>query len=350
MMRAATLTCTMLILCACTAVTSKHTPLSTKTSTGVDYSLPAGILTLRIHRADLGNSYIAYIPSISQPSIVPDPGFTYTLTHDPRFTASDNLVVHKTDSGLLQKVDLKSNDETGDVIVTAVDLAKSIFLGIPSEATPPATILGIESARVLVFEAQFDPFNQTVLEKVLSAASEATHNANGNSRLSLSARFERSGVAVGAEQIAKPTLCTASICYREMATFDLIIRDGTKEVFRQKVGLPDKTRISGFSIERAAFVEKRTILDFSNGVLKQIQVDKPSQAVKLLRIPLDIASAVIAIPAEIIQLKIDTTSDTDKLHDARTKELDAKIKLLEKERELHNYFLERDKENDDPLR
>ena len=132
-------------------------PLGAKTSNGVDYSLPAGILTLRIHKTNLGNGYFAYVPSISEPSIVPDPGFTYTLTHDSRFTASDKLIIHKTDSGLLRQVDLESKDETGDIIISTVDLAKSILFGIPAEEAPPATTLGTESGRVLVFEAQFDP-------------------------------------------------------------------------------------------------------------------------------------------------------------------------------------------------
>lgn len=350
LIRTVTLTCATLVLCACTAVTSKHTPLGSKTSNGVDYSLPAGILTLRIHKTSLGNGYFAYVPSVTQPSIVPDPGFTYTLMHDPRFTASDNLVIHKTDSGLLEKLELTAKDETGDVIVTTVDLAKSILLGIPSEEAPPGAIIGTEPTRVLVFEAQFDPFDEVVLDDVFSAASEATHNSNGNSHLNLSARFERLGMSMGTEQVADSKLCTASICYREVATFDFIIRDGDEEILRKKMSLPDKTRISGFSIQRAAFVEKRTVLNFSNGVLKEVEIEKPSQAVRLLRIPLDIASALIAIPAQIIQLKIDTTSDTDKLHQARTKELEAKMKLLEKERELNKYLIERDKANRDALR
>lgn len=349
LMRTTALTCAILILCACTAVTSKHTPLGSKTSNGVDYSLPAGVLTLRIHKIGLEKGYIAYVPSITQPSIVPDPGFTYTLSYDPRFTASDHIVIQKTDSGLLTKVDLKSKDETGSVIATTVDLAKSAIFGIPPEEGPPGTILGTEPGRVLVFEAQFDPFDEMALNDVFSAASAATHKSGENDRLKLSARFERSGMAVGTGQVADSKLCTASICYREMATFDLIVLDDNEVVLRRKISLPDKTRISGFSVERAAFVEKQTILDFSNGILKNVEIEKPSGALELLRIPLDIASALIAVPAEVIQLKIDTASDTDKLHKARTTELDAKLKLLQKERELNKYLLERDKLNEDPL-
>jgi hypothetical protein len=82
-------------------------------------------------------------------------------------------------------------------------------------------------------------------------------------------------------------------------------------------------------ITRAAFVRKVTNLTFDSGVLTEIHIEKPSEALAFMEIPLTIAKAILSVPAELIQLKINYSSRDKELHDARKAELEAKQALLD---------------------
>ncbi|MFP6740060.1 MAG: hypothetical protein VCD33_00285, partial [Alphaproteobacteria bacterium] len=88
------------------------------------------------------------------------------------------------------------------------------------------------------------------------------------------------------------------------------------------------------NIDRTMFVNQATTIDFDDGMLRKIDIDKPSEALAAIQIPIDIVNAIVAIPAELIQFKIDTSGQSEELHEAQIGELMAREDLLDFQRQL----------------
>jgi hypothetical protein len=66
---------------------------------------------------------------------------------------------------------------------------------------------------------------------------------------------------------------------------------------------------------------------FENGLVKTHKTEKPSEALAIASLPLDIIRAVFQTTAELIQLKIDTSGKETALANAKVAEIDAKKAL-----------------------
>lgn len=110
---------------------------------------------------------------------------------------------------------------------------------------------------------------------------------------------------------------------------------GTKlGVLRTTVFLPNRSPVMSYDIRRAALVSKTTKLAFSNGSLVDVSVDKPSQVLAGVKVPLEIAKSVVALPTDLIQLKINIASSNNALLAAQTAQLTALSNQLVAERAL----------------
>src|SRR3546814_1557053 len=83
------------------------------------------------------------------------------------------------------------------------------------------------------------------------------------------------------------------------------------------------------TVTRAAFDEKTTTIDFEEGTLKQVDISKTSEVLEIVSLPVEILKAIVAIPAELIQLKIDTTNQEKNLIDAQKAHIETQLKLIE---------------------
>jgi len=98
--------------------------------------------------------------------------------------------------------------------------------------------------------------------------------------------------------------------------------------------LPNEASVLALDISRAAFVEKKINVDFDDGILKQVTIKKPSGALELVSIPIEIIQAFVALPGELVQLKINLSSKDKNLYEAQKMELAAKQQLLDYQKEL----------------
>jgi hypothetical protein len=77
------------------------------------------------------------------------------------------------------------------------------------------------------------------------------------------------------------------------------------------VGMPNLGPILSIGVERALFATRDTDLVFNQGVLTDVSIDKKSELVGFVRIPLAVAKAVVGVPAQILQIRIaDTRNQT----------------------------------------
>jgi hypothetical protein len=119
------------------------------------------------------------------------------------------------------------------------------------------------------------------------------------------------------------------VCFRPQIPYHLTFREGRAVIEERILLLPDHSPKICMPIERAAFVKKVTNLTFDRGILTEVHIGKPSEALGFMDIPVSIAKAIASVPAELIQLKINYSNKEKDLVDARKAELEAKQALLE---------------------
>lgn len=85
---------------------------------------------------------------------------------------------------------------------------------------------------------------------------------------------------------------------------------------------------------RGVFVKKRVDFAVTDGVLTGIEVDKPSELLAIVSLPVDILKAIAAIPGEILTVKIKQLSDEKGLTAAQVELLKAQIDLIKQRQAL----------------
>lgn len=115
------------------------------------------------------------------------------------------------------------------------------------------------------------------------------------------------------------------------------------------VSVMDTKKMFNVPITRASFVKKTNKIVLSNGIVTSNEIKKPSSVEGFLSIPINIAKAIVSVPAQLVQLKIDTTTRNKNLETA-VKDLNAAMleneKLaLSKENELEKIKIQIQKDS-----
>jgi hypothetical protein len=121
--------------------------------------------------------------------------------------------------------------------------------------------------------------------------------------------------------ILNPWLLPHSVYYRLLIPYQVSLTfsatDGGYYKSSQIPYVPNKhSPILSCDINRAAFVTKTTTLTFADGVLTGSVIAKPSEVAGFMSIPLDVATAIVAVPGSIVKFRIDKTTQEKALVDA----------------------------------
>jgi hypothetical protein len=107
--------------------------------------------------------------------------------------------------------------------------------------------------------------------------------------------------------------------------------------------LPNEAICLYVPVTRAAFVKAHTSVRFDRGMLTEVESDKPSEMLAFVKIPIDAASAILAIPAELLTVRIKKTEQKTDLAaqqqaktDAERQKLESQIELLDAARKLND--------------
>lgn len=76
---------------------------------------------------------------------------------------------------------------------------------------------------------------------------------------------------------------------------------------------PDRGPIVRVPVERIAFGNADYKFDFTSGMLVQATIDRDNSILNIVKVPAKIAEAIIALPAALVQFKIDQTKDEEAL-------------------------------------
>lgn len=128
------------------------------------------------------------------------------------------------------------------------------------------------------------------------------------------------------------------IYYRPLLGYNISIFDYNNQIKSYQLLVPDLRHVSYFPLLRAPFIKKVSSLSFNNGMLNSFTLDRPSQAEGFISIPIDLAKAIVGIPAELISIKINTAGQNSQLVNAKIKSLqddvNYKIQLLQYQRQI----------------
>jgi len=75
--------------------------------------------------------------------------------------------------------------------------------------------------------------------------------------------------------------------------------------------MPNLSPVLAVDVKRALFSTRKTRLEFNKGVLADVTVEKGSEALGFVAIPLVVAKAIVDVPAQIVKVRLtDTKNET----------------------------------------
>jgi hypothetical protein len=122
------------------------------------------------------------------------------------------------------------------------------------------------------------------------------------------------------------------IYYRPLMACKLIFITDDLEIgsrYERLLYLPNKSPVIAFDITRPAFTEKVIKLTFTQGVLSEVYLKKPSEAVGALKIPADILKAVSGMPLELQQFRVNNDKAYNDLLAAQIQQIQLQQQLLQ---------------------
>lgn len=283
---------------------------------GIPYALPRGVVTITAERDAAGKVTITPVARF-----LPDPNYRYvaSLTEGP---FHDDKVVLQTTDGLLTSA-------TSTVVDRNVDILKQVIAIITQVVQIGAADRGAGDAPALPalrLSFDVDPFDPAGVAEVNQA-----FRASG---LPLTISFENPAsptplLPVPGAPASFQNECVFSLCFRSLRTVVLEGRLNGRMVLRQELPLPDPNSLFGYDIVRDACVTNITNLTFTQGVLTKVDVDAKSEVLGCLSIPLEIARAILSVPAAALDIRITQINDDKELAQAQTQLLDAQRLLLQ---------------------
>lgn len=331
-----------------------------RVSTGA-YYLPRGMLTVMVTTKNDGNPYEI---ELSNTKSVADVRHLYCLDYLRSPFADDYVGIDRTPNGLLQRVYTKSVDKTDEI---AIKLINAAGLAAASSAARSRAAHFRDGITRIVAEFTFDPFDYETTMAVNDsledlgfcvymdthddpyAPSWSSERCNVTSSLGSSWTPAVQPVSyTGSEPVSlkdvtyrdRPVVAEArqGILYRPNITHSVVILrredPGSGEPWeiykKTRVELPNAAPIFSVQVERSAFVERITDLDFTDGVLVDVSIKKDSELAAFFDIPLVAAQVIVKIPTQILQIRLNTAQNEKAIMEANTKLL-ATIKTIEAE-------------------
>ena len=250
----------------------------------VPYSLPRGVISITVVKTEQKPPEIKFNPV----QLVPDPTARYVATFKRNAFRGDDFDFTLTD-GLLTTVSNKASDST-PAFVSALTSGIS---GILSGSRAAAAARGdTPSDPTGTFTFLVDPFDhRSDLGNGVTVSFKVFNRQSSTPRQHLS-HFQ-SFAECPPGSVCFPLLTTVRA--EVTATHNERLSKSEFAAF-----IPDPSSVAALDVNRFACVEANTSISFNKGILTGYEIEKPSEAVGCLTIPLDVISTVIAAPINAI--------------------------------------------------
>lgn len=301
-----------------------------KTSFGA-YHLPMAVLTVSVEpKRDL--HFVDFKEEKFKARVVADPRQTFCLGFLSTITGEDLITVDRTPEGLLNLMTSDAKDRTPEIAAKLIDAGANFAIAgrssLVGAATRPMTI-------------EFDPFNPqdsasanealrpygycVVVDETLEGESPERWCASRHKPRRADPLYQ------AAQAPPAPEAPRDEILYRPNQTYSVSVmrkRDPNGSArwdafLTKKMDMPNRSPIFGIGVKRALFASRKTTLNFTNGVLDDVKIEKGSEALGFVSIPLHLVQTMVQIPTRIIQLQIGNADRRAQLIDAQGKLIQA---------------------------
>jgi hypothetical protein len=257
---------------------------------------------------------------------VPDPTARYVanLAHEP--TRDDTLKISVV-NGLLSSSNTVSTDQTPNLIVSLADAAITAgsFPGVKGVAAPApvATIDDVRTALDCSYDIVevFDPTSdeqKAVVDADLSAV-------NSHITLEVASSLPGDSGAAPPDQtdglvyrIATPVVIRASAQLQSDSIFARCPLAALPTAQSALAVVPDSRTSYVINNKAGAFTTTNQSFGFSNGMLTDYSIQRPSEIAAVANIPVRIAQDLIQIPTQLLQLRLNYDTQATAVVNAQT--------------------------------
>ena len=308
---------------------------------GILYSLPKQLVKVIYTRKETDSGEL----KIEAEDPIPDTDHTFYAIIDHRSTYSDTVEI-STKNGLLHgELMGHSEDKTGEIFVSLAGSVSGIPLPLlpfnfgvlsqPAKQKCPTT--GATSGKQVEIKAIIDPRETEdlgVLNKQLK-----------NECIQLTVAESDKSRIKNHEKKLKRLVSQNGLIYRQPGTVTFIVKRfnplyPNPEIGRIRLNLAQGGQTGILPLPTGTFSENKSDVSFSNGMLSKIKIIQPSEVLGAIGIIPGALKAMLAIPTELIQLKVDYSSREKEL-------LELKKTMLELQAEIDKKKLEYKKERSD---
>ncbi|MCB0851938.1 MAG: hypothetical protein KDD63_06955 [Bacteroidetes bacterium] len=285
------------------------------------YHLPKGLIKLTIQATPNG----VQITTL-EPEFIPDPNARYFFNYTPSPFTDDNISIEFGPNGFLKNIHTIIDDQTDELLSQIGDLANSAIsgaLGLPGKTRDVA------AQNIILFEGTIDPLNEDHVKMV---------------NQSFKGKMDELNLVFGVKDLTeqhsgKVVLSSEGqygIFARPMGSYEISLSSSTGRLAKI-IRLPDPEELHFIKIPNPSFVKTDFQIEFDDlGYPKSIKVTKPSSALAILKVPLNILSSILDLPAKLIQLRVNLDSQ-------KANEIDKKLNLRTWEQKLEESDLELEK-------
>lgn len=286
----------------------------------------------------------------------PDPQRRFVTTHTASLWRDDVLALNVVD-GMLSTSESKATGQAANIIV---NLVRSVAaLGVGSAPAVPKTTFSLlrsgaggQSPQIELdcnaydVAFMFDPTDQVSWK---SARSQLVATGSQLQLTDISAPTPTPDSAASRPAAEPPKPPVHGLVYRapRRLTLELArtpspaspppgncVPDGPSSPARITVSLPDASTMHVLPVIGAELTKTSIKHVFKEGMLTELSLEQPSTLAAVAVLPVEILKALVSIPAELIKLRIDYSSQEKSEIEGQVKIIEAQIALLKAQRDL----------------
>lgn len=281
--------------------------------------------------------------SLTVQPAVPDPRHRYVARHLASDWRDDSFSLALS-NGLLSTGESKSTGQASAVILNLVKAAAGLQLGTSMPGSKAFSLSALEfsatpsvQCRGYDFGLTFDPTDVAEVER--ADALLQVESVGSLKLLSGDAMLSSGAVVVTDAKAA------SGLLYRMPRTVQVEVVRGdsdnsacpkpeTPAAARLIATLPDAGATYTLPITASAFSKSSVKHVFKDGMLVEVGIERPSTLVSVASLPVDILKALISIPAELIKLRVDYSSQETAAVGQQVKLLEAQMDLIQAQKDL----------------
>lgn len=333
----------------CTVVKTNYSNDSKKDAT-VYYYLPESLIKIKslvkmavVYNEDdsslNGSTRIIEQSFTTTTEMIADTRDLLTLNYKPNVLMSDEIKYAVNSKGLLETVNITTDDRTSDIIAKLAEAPQTV-LGISTgQSKADGIIIKIkEYSADFVIKASTISSSATVVNWNIIIVNEL----GKDDFLTISGDFIiTSPDAVITPQtvsqiingtVANPPTETNGILTRPIKNMQFTIQSKSNSLSKAlpvNVVVADISKLITIPVNRTAFVKRTNKIGIADGIILSNEINKPSSVEGFVSIPINVAKSIVSIPSQLVTFKIDNTK---RLNDLEKEKLNLEKSIQESQK------------------